>query len=266
MGASTGGSSGPASGGPGSAGVGTGGSTGTWTCTYMKLVLNDEGGIAPGGPTPGSWYSVTCNNGSTGATVTQTEWIPDQTSPATPAVDPRALALEAERTLDLPSPVIHMNPSGSSVVNLPTWLWIDGAMWHPYSVTASAGPVSATAVAAPMSVTWTMGDGTVVSCGPGVPFDSSRPASLQTTSCAHIYRHSSAAQPARDGRPDHGAFTVSARISWSVQWTAQGASGGGSLPMLTTSSSTSLRVEQVESIFTNADVGAHLPFVLGPVL
>ncbi len=267
VGASAGGSSGPVAGGPGGAGVGNGASGTPWTCTYVKLVLNDEGGIAPGGPTPGSWYSVTCNNGSTGATLIQTEWIPDQSSPATPAVDPRALALEAERSLGLPSPAINFNPPGSSVVNLPTWLWIDRSIWHAYSVTASAGPVSATAVATPMFVTWTTGDGSSVSCGPGVPYDSSKPASQQTTSCAHAYRFSSAGQPSPDGNPDDGAFVVSAVISWSVQWTAQGAPGGGPLPVLATSSSTRLRVEQVESTFTDAlAAGARRPLGLGPDL
>jgi hypothetical protein len=258
VGASTGGSSGPTAGEPagqGGSGGGNGSGASPWTCTYTKLVLNDEGGIAPGGPTPGSWYSVTCNDGLTGATVTQTEWIPNQTAPATPAtpaVDPRALALQAEQSLELPSPTLHSNPSRASVVNLPTWLWVDGAIWHSYSVTASAGPVSATAVATPVSVTWTLGDGAVVSCGgPGAPFDPGKLATQQTTSCAHTYRISSAGQPAADGDSGGGSFVVVATVSWSIGWSAQGAPGGGSLPALSTSSSTRLRVEQVESIFTD---------------
>jgi hypothetical protein len=194
--------------------------------------------------------------------VVQTEWIADQTAPnpVTPTVDARALALQAEQSLQLPSPVVHFNPPGSSVVNLPTWLWIEGAMWHAYSVTASAGPVSATAVATPVSVTWTMGDGTTPdSCvGPGVPFDTSKPAAQQTTSCSHVYRISSASQPATDGDTNDNAFVVVATISWSVYWTAQGAAGGGALPALTTSSTARLRVEQVESLFTN-EFAANLP-------
>ncbi len=256
VGASTGGSSGPVAGGPGLAAAagGTGSGSDPWTCTSVELVLNNEGGIAPGGPTPGAWYSVTCSNGATGSSVTQTEWITGQTAPAAPAVDPRALALDAERSLELPSPTMYFNPSGSSVVNLPTWLWIDGAIWHSYTVTATAGTVTATAVATPMSVTWTMGDGIVVSCGRGVPFDPIKSASRQTTSCDHVYRISSLGQPSPDGNPDDGAFTVSATVSWSVQWTAQGAPGGGSLPALTTSSQTRLRVEQVQSVFTESFV------------
>ena len=138
-------------------------------------------------------------------------------------------------------------------MNLPTWLWVDDAMWHPYSVTASVGLVSATAVATPISVTWTMGDASVVSCdGPGVPFDVTRPASQQTTSCVYVYRISSAGGSAPDGDPDDAAFTVQATVSWAVEWSAEGSPGGGALPTLTTSASTRLRVEQVESIFGTA--------------
>ena len=207
-----------------------------------------------GGATPGGWYSMTCNNVVTGASFNQTLWISGQTpSPPTPAVDPRALALQAERSLQLPTPAVHFNPPGSSVVNLPTWLWVDDAMWHPYSVTASVGLVSATAVATPISVTWTMGDASVVSCdGPGLPFDVTRPASQQTTSCVHVYRISSAGGSAPDGDPDDAAFTVQATVSWAVEWSAEGSPGGGALPTLTTSASTRLRVEQVESIFGTA--------------
>jgi hypothetical protein len=265
VGASSGGSTGPLPGGlggPGGTGTATGGAGSPWSCTYLKLLLNDEGGIAPGGPTPGSWYSMTCTNAVTGASFNQTLWIADQApSPGTPAVDPHALALQAERSLQLPAPAMHFNPSETSVVNLPTWLWVDTSIWHPFSVTASAGSVSATAVASPASVTWTTGDGGVVVCdGPGVPFDGSLPASGQTTDCAHVYRVSSAGQPAPDGDPNDASFAVVATVSWSVRWTALGAPGGGSLPALTTSSSAGLRVQQVESILSSAfSTGSRRP-------
>ena len=138
--------------GRGPEGTGGGGSGASpWHCIYTKLLLNDEGGIAPGGPTPGSWYSVTCTDRLTGASTTQTEWIPDQAVGALPAIDPLALALRAEKSLRLPSPVVHLNPSGVSVVNLPTWMWIDADLWHSYVVTATVGSVSVTAVATPVA-------------------------------------------------------------------------------------------------------------------
>ena len=223
-----------------------------WQCIYTELVLNDEGGFAPGGPTPGSWYSVTCTDLETGATLTQTEWIPDASAPSTPAVSPYAVALEAENSLRLPSPTGYTNPSVVSVVNLPTWLWIDAGLWHSYSVTATVGTVSATAVATPTTVTWSTGDGGSTNCdGPGTVYDSAESSPQQSTYCSHTYTVSSAGQPSASDDSDDGTFTVRATIDWSVSWSAQGDTGGGSLPPLSTSSSTNIRVEQVESVNTD---------------
>jgi hypothetical protein len=248
----------------GSGSGGSGGGQGTaggspWSCTSTSLLLNDEGGFAPGGPTPGGWFSVTCINRVTGASTTETEWITSQAaatptatpvpSAATPTVAPRVLALQAERSLRLPTPVLHFNPAAASVVNLPTWLWVDPSVWRPLSVTASAGPVSATAVATPESVTWQMGDGGAVVCaGPGRPFDPALPAGSQVTGCEYAFRTSSLGQPAPAGDPDAAAYAVRATITWSVSWTAQGAAGQGVLPPLTTAGTSAVRVVQIESI------------------
>ena len=220
-----------------------------WVCNSTSLTLNDGPGFAAGGPTPGGWYSVTCTNQETGTVTTETEWIPDQSASATPAIDPRLIALRAENDLRLPTPSPQFDPPGASVVNLATWLWIPAATWHPYTVTASAGPVSATAVATPEWVSWSMGDGGSLVCqGPGTPFDPGKPAVGQSTPCAYAYAISSAGQPSPDGMPDDDSFTVVVTIHWSVSWSARGAVGGGTLPALTTSSSRALRVEQVESV------------------
>jgi len=229
----------------------TGGALGgsPWLCTYTSLTLNDEGGFAPGGPTPGGWYSVTCTDQSNGVSTTKTEWIPDESGAATPKVAPYLVARQAENSLRLPQPALNFNPPAVSIVNLPTWMWIDAVMWHSYSVTASVGAVSATAVARPMSVTWSTGDGGVIVCeGPGTPFDTEEPASQQTSQCTHSFGVSSAGQPSSDGNPNDGAFTVVATIEWAVSWLATGEAGGGTLPPLSTSESTQLRVEQVESV------------------
>ena len=250
VGASDGGST---PGAPGVASEGGPGPSGTspWTCNATSLVLNDEGGFAPGGPTPGGWYSVTCNNSVTGASTTQTEWFASQAAPAAPAVDARTVALQAENSLRLPSPTLHFNPGVSSVVNLPTWLWIDQSLWHAYSVTATVGTVSATAVATPVAVVWQMGDGGVVTCtGPGRAFDVSQPVRMQKTACAYSYRTSSLGQPSADGNPDAAAFLVRATVTWTVTWSATGAEGQGTLPTLETSAVAPLRVVEVESVDT----------------
>jgi len=245
-GGGSGGSGGGGSGGPSTDG-GNGGSS-PWTCTYSILALNNQGGFPPGGPQPGAWYSVTCDDIATGAQVTQTVWITNSPA-AAPPVDPRVLALQAEDAMTLPAPVIHLDPSGSSVVGLATWLWVDPSVWHDYSVTATAGAVSATAVARPVGVTWSTGDGGSVTCGgPGVVYDLALPSAWQGTYCSHTYSRTSIGLPTPDGDPDHGQFAVAASIEWAVSWTAVGAAGGGPLPPLYTSSSTPLRVVQIESL------------------
>ena len=151
--------------------------------------------------------------------------------------------------MTLPVPTLLYDPSGSSVVGLATWLWIDPSLWHDDSVTATAGGVSATAVARPIGVTWTTGDGSQLTCGgPGVPYLTATPASWQSTYCSHTYADSSLGQPSPDGDPDDGRYPVSATVEWAVSWTAVGATGGGVLPTLYTTGGTSLRVVQVESL------------------
>jgi hypothetical protein len=245
-GSSGGGPGGSPEGGPGGGGAGTG-----WLCLYTKLVLNDEGGIAPGGPTPGSWYSVTCTDQITGASTTETEWIADRAAVGAPVIDPYAVARQAENSLRLPPPDVSFNPAAFSVVNLPTWLWIGTGIWHSYSITATVGPVSATAVATPQSVSWWMGDGGEVTCnGPGIPFDPAQPPSQQTTACSYTYTTTSDGQPSPNADPDDAAFTARATVHWSVSWTSRGVGGGGTLPPLATSAARAVRVEQVESVNT----------------
>ena len=255
-GGGSGGAGGSGSGGP-SSGGGSGGSS-PWTCTYTNLTLNNQGGFPPGGPQPGGWFSVTCDDIATGAQVTQTVWITSSAA-AAPPIDPRVLALQAENAITLPAPAVNLNPSGSSVIGLSTWLWVDSSLWHDYSVTATAGAVSATAVARPVGVTWTTGDGGEVSCGgPGVVYDRALPSAWQATYCSHSYTRTSIGQPTPDGDPDHGRFSVSATVEWAVTWSAVGATGGGPLPTLYTTSAAPLRVVQIESL--NAAIGGGSTF------
>jgi hypothetical protein len=219
-------------------------------CTTDVLTLNNAVGPPPGVTTPGSWFSILCTNAGGGTTTTNL-WISNTPGapPAAPAVDPYAVALQAENSLNLPSPTIGFNPPTNAVVNLPTWLWVDAALWHPNVVSATVGTVTATATATPTSVTWNLGDGgSLVCAGPGTAYRTDLPSSAQQTSCSYVYQMTSLGQPSPDGNPNDGAFRISATVAWQVVWTAQGAPGGGNLPALTTNSAANLRVEQVESV------------------
>jgi len=222
-------------------------------CSYIPLPAKDAATFGAGGPTPGAWYFVKCPGRDLTIYNGALSWFPSGAPPAAPApaVAPSALAVQAAASLTLPSPVINLNPSAFSVVNLSSWLWVDPQAWHSFRATASAGGVSATAIATPDTVSWSMGDGHTVICeGPGTPYQPAVSFDAQTTNCSYTYVKSSAGQPSPDGDPNDGAFSVTATISWTVRWSAAGVVGGGSLPPLQTSSTVPVRVEQVESVGT----------------
>lgn len=190
------------------------------------------------GDGPGGWYQFLCElNGRDGTSITIV-WLPD------PAVDPAALAEQAlDRTL-IPAPEIRLNPPAGldQVVNVPTWMWIDPTAWAPVSAMASAGSVTVTATATPTSVSWDMGNGDVVVCaGPGTPYDETAPADDQQSDCTYTYRRSSAGQPA-------GSFAMRVTMTWGVTWTTTGAPGGGSLGVAERTTTSPVRVAEIQAV------------------
>ena len=220
-------------------------------CTYEPLSAQETATAtdmaAQGwGPTPGNgpgtWYRKICveSNGLTSGVIV---WAPQAQ-----AVNTSALAQEGLGYTPLGSPNIRLNPSANQdqLVNVTTWLWLNGASWTPVSATASAGGVTVTTTAVPQKVVWTMGDGGSVTCaGPGTPYDPSRPDAQP--SCSYTYRRSSAGQP-------DGTFTITATESWLVSWTATGVPAGmpagGSLGIVTHSSQVAVRVAESQAINT----------------
>ena len=222
-------------------------------CTYEVLPpdqaaeANDmaaSGWGNPKGAGPGQWLRQICSgpNGTTSAVVI---W-----GPQAPAVDPAALARQALDYNRLPLPGVEMSPPANrdQLVNLETWLWVDPSAFQPVSASAAAGGVAVTTTAAPEQVTWDMGNGDRVTCaGPGTPYDSSKPAAEQQTTCSYTYRTSSAGQPG-------DAFRVTATVSWNVTWTATGVAAGqpaaGNLGVVTRSSTVTVRVAEAEATNT----------------
>src|SRR5262249_51075274 len=142
---------------------------------------------------PGAWYVYKCDQvGIIDALYRAPVWIPDGPSAAP---SPARLAERARSQLRLPSTRIMASPAGEQLVNLPTWVWVDPASWGTRWATAQAPGVVVTAVARPTSVSWSMGDGTSVSCpGPGTPFAPSGDPRAASPDCGHVYRDSSAGQ------------------------------------------------------------------------
>jgi hypothetical protein len=232
-------------GGNGGRSGGSGGSTNP--CRYE--VLDERGqqaaqGLADGGWSqsvpgdgPGRWYRRICDIGN-GQTTGTTVWLPD------PVVDPAELARQASDRAPIPSPEIRLNPPAGEeqVVNVPMWMWINPSAWQQVSASASAGAVTVTATATPTSTSWDMGNGDVVVCaGPGTPYDTARPAAQQQSDCTYTYRRSSASQPG-------AAYRLTVTTTWSVTWTVSGAPGGGSLGTASRSSTSSVRVAEIQTV------------------
>ncbi len=161
---------------------------------------------------------------------------------------PSALALQASDSLTLPSPVVNLNPSSFSVVNLSSWLWIDPQIWHSFRATATAGGVSATAVAVPESVSWSMGDGhTRCLQRPRNPVSAGdRLRRADDRLLVHIPT-SSAGQPSDDGSdPNEGAFRRHRNHHLGSQLVRDRSCRRRIVAPLHTSSTAPVRVEQVE--------------------
>jgi len=158
-------------------------------------------------------------------------------------VDPAALAADALASIDIGAPAIRTSPAadGRLYVQIPTWLWLDEGWWKPHQASASAGRVTSTVTAKPVNTTWTMGDGSSVTCvgsgrawHPGLPDDA--------TDCRHTYRHSSAATP-------DNTVHLEATVTFEVTWTSS-LGPGGTLPAITRTSSVDAEVGEIQAIGT----------------
>ena len=167
----------------------------------------------------------------------------------------------------LPSPVISVSPSSidafadATVVNFPTWLWIDASGWKTVRAVATSGGLVATVWATPVKVTWQAAwdfpepeddpEGGVtllpenldlVCAGPGISYDSSVSPAAQASACETVFTQST-----------FGTFQrLEASIDWQVRWELSndaGVVGGeGRLADSVTSGTRPLRVLQVESV------------------
>jgi hypothetical protein len=134
-------------------------------------------------------------------------------------------------------------------VGIPVWLWVNQpteSTWGPMEKTATLGGVTITATAVVQSLTWDSGDGQNVTCGAGTPFNAAaaaNQAAVDSPSCGLRYQHTS----------KNGTFTVTATTNWVVQWTGAGESGKIQMP--TTTSSTTVRVGELQSVNVVTDNG-----------
>lgn len=191
---------------------------------------------------PGRWFTVTCKAPGPPPEYTyDLRYIPLRSSNVAEALD---LVEEARRQLQLPEPAINMSPpaTADSVVHVPVFLWVPADAWQPEEATAEIPGVTVTVKAEPQRVIWTMGDGAQVECpGPGEAWDPSLPEEAQPSSCRYTYRSTSVGQSGE-------RFPVTATVYWKASWTVEGAPGGGDLGEIARSSTTSVRVAQIQTV------------------
>ncbi|KAA2253315.1 hypothetical protein F0L68_33440 [Solihabitans fulvus] len=213
---------------------------------FTRPVANVDLSAQPAaGPAPGqqgSWYLWKCATaGITDGLYHPPVWIANgQPAPGAPPLQsPAQLAQIARNQLRFPTPSIAANPAGEQLVNLPTWMWLSSG-WGPVSATATVPGVSVTATATPTSVTWSMGDGSTVTCtGAGTPFHPGTAPTASSPDCGHTYRTSSASQAGQ-------VFPVTATVHWTVTWA--GAGQGGVFPDLTTNGNAAFRVAESQAL------------------
>ncbi len=243
VGVGTGSGGGGSGGGGGSDG---GGSSGP-RCTYERLegeTILEPNGVERPLPGEGAWYIERCFNAAGQEISWNVVFIPAGEAPGA-QVDPLVLAQRALRQLPLAGPSVATSPppERDQLVNLATWLWVDGG-WEPLSATASVPGVSVTVTATPTLVEWAMGTGDSVLCdGPGTAYDPGRREEEQSTDCSYTYRRSSAGQPGE-------RYPVTATQTWSVSWSASGMAGGGDLGAVSRSTEFSLRVAEGQALVT----------------
>lgn len=198
-------------------------------------------------------------------------WIFWDTVPDPPAGGLPGIIGRAYDSMPLPAPAIATSPSTvdgivhASIVNFPTWLWLQPSSWRTVVARASGGGLVATVWATPASVTWTAGwdftspredpQGAVdlaptsldLTCsGPGTPWTPAEPASAASPDCGTTFTQST-----------FGTWTtLRATVKWDVTWALSddaGVVGGeGTLPSLTSTATIPLRVVQIESVVSAA--------------
>lgn len=230
--------------------VGSHGDQNRVTCSWIEDTEKAQSlwdWLGAGDP-DGTWYDVICSDGSIYIAL----YVPPASDSVPPAVVlAGSLARTIANRLQLPEPRVGQNPAGQVLVSLPTWWWVEPSSWRVLRQRTAAGPVWAEVTATPVSSSWDPGDGAepLLCSGPGVAYDRSRPESVQSTYCSYTYRRSTAEQPQTGPDINDRFFTVTVSTRWQVTWRGAGDSGG-TLPVLTRSSSFPVAVAQRQTVVT----------------
>lgn len=151
------------------------------------------------------------------------------------------LAQQALNKMRLDGAKIGSAPKSGSegLVGMPVWLWTERTpnTWGPISTSAAAGGLSVTAKAHVKSITWSMGDGTSVTCTkPGTPYKKSY-GKRESPDCGHTYSKV----------PKDGSYKVTATSTWAITWDATDGESG-TLPNETRTADTTINIGELQVV------------------
>ena len=167
------------------------------------------------------------------------------------AITPEILAALAYQHMQLPDTEISLAPEGTTKVNLPTWAWLDKAVFDEVQATAAINApgfaLQATTTAKPVSLT----------LEPGTKDAETHPASGQCTinaddSIGEPYAKGKAAQTPPCGitylrSSGNGTYDLQATITWDIAWTGTGGAGGD-MPDGTFGTTQAVTVQEIQSV------------------
>jgi hypothetical protein len=183
--------------------------------------------IRPEEQRPGVYLHVYC-----GPDYVEFRFFPD--GPPVPQVDPRELAETV--TIRPPAPEVRTSPGPEQhLVGVEAWFWV--ASWEPETGTATAGLVSVTVTAEPTSIVVDPGDGSgeFTCTGRPIAYDTSRPASAQSSDCTHTYTSS-------------GTFAATVTVVYGDVGYTSNVGPGGALPDIDTETDVELGVREAQAV------------------
>ncbi|MFJ8085064.1 hypothetical protein ACIQ6Y_31155 [Streptomyces sp. NPDC096205] len=167
------------------------------------------------------------------------------------AISPEILAALAYQHMQLPDTKASLAPEGTTKVNLPTWAWLDRAVFDEVQATAALNVpgfnIQATTTAKPVAL----------KLEPGTEDADTYPASGE---CA-INADDSIGEPYAKGKADqtppcglrylrssgNGSYKLRATITWEINWTGTGGAGGD-LPDGTFGNEQAVVVQEIQSV------------------
>lgn len=183
-----------------------------------------------GGRTDGAIHECTRTTfeGIPDPSMTIQRWISEADAVPIPPPDPETMAYEILAALQLEAPSMGIfpqpleeDPDQVGYVGWNQWMWVEAPgprTWGPISDSASERGYTVTLTATVDHITWDMGNGDVVSCEQGTPWESHLTNNQPSPDCGYTYE-------------TMGRYTITATAHWQVEWSGIGQTGTIEMPL-----------------------------------